>query len=839
MYKDFFGFRIQPFNVTPDPSFLFLSRTHQDALNQVLYGIRQRQGFLRVTGEVGTGKTILCRCLLNELSGEAATAYLFNPFLSKQELLRAINEDFGIPASAEDPEKKLIDDLNTFLLEKQRAGQTAVLILDEAQDLSELLLEQVRLLSNLETDREKLLQIVLVGQPELEEKLRDPRLRQIRERMAVNVTLRKLDLQETVGYISHRLAVAGGREDVHFPGGALDRVFELTEGVPRRINLLCDRALLVGLVKGNGEIDASMVEEAGRDLGWKRPLLPKVSPFPDLRPHLSRLLQTAGVLALLAVVAFLGWKIAGKGAPSNLVSGLPGTSSAGQVSSGRGVSNAASAAKAERDSRLRLLWSIREQLRLAAPPEDSRASAAGLAAHYRLKSMTVTLNDSLPRSVVKPLLMQAWIRGEEHPELWVVARAAGPSLEVYDGSTGELRKIVPELIPGKPITLFLFYESKAGEGQGPVTENSGPEIERLQKQLRALGDYQGPINGNLDESTRAALEEIQTRYGLSVDGVADPQVLTLLSYLAGPPGALEGAPSGTGTKGSINHEAAKRPAGKEPGGQVFGTVLQGVAQFFQVELPVRSGGTWIPVLVVLLCFSGGALAWILKTNNRTLPEDGPSAASAEPQAVVDLSGGGSGDSEGVAAPAVLSPYRQPGADFSSSPPDSDFSGGSDAAGGYFRQGLKLYREKKIGEAAQSFESVLELNPKSAAAANNLGILYVKLNLQEKAVQAFQQALAADPEHALAHNNLGTLYAKQGLLDRAAEEYLAALKVEPDYPSALYNLAWLHARRGEAEKSLDYLERAVQIEPGLRETARKAQGFSSLRDRGEFRKLVEP
>lgn len=569
MYKALYGFTEQPFNSTPDLRFLVPSPPHEEALNQVLYGVRERRGFIRLVGEVGTGKTILCRQLLNELSGEAATAYIFNPFLSRLELLRAVNEDFGIPCSVSDSEKKLIDDLNSFLLKGQSAGRNAVLILDEAQNLSELLLEQVRLLSNLETDREKLLQIVLVGRPELEEKLRNPRLRQLTERIAVSATLRHLTREETAAYIAHRLEVAGGRPDVRFDGGALERVFEYTEGVPRRINLLCDRTLLFGLVKKKGKIDASMIEESSRDLGWRRAVLPKTWRLPDFGRYGPRLIRVVAVAALLAGAAFLGREVVGMKIPAGGVAKLAGLPAASQAS-GRGGGESAreksaldpvsipadgaaapqvpSASGSTMDSesgrRLQRLWSLRESFRRAVLSEGAGFSSMELADRYRHKSLTATLRGSLPRSIAKPLLMQGWLQGRDRPEFWVVAAASGDALEVYDGKTRTLHWERLHLAPGRPVTLYLFYAPATKEEGSLALGNSGPGIDRLQRQLRELGDYRGPISGVFDEETRAAVKSLQRRYGLSSDGVAGPHTLTLLTYLVGRPETVSDSPAG-------------------------------------------------------------------------------------------------------------------------------------------------------------------------------------------------------------------------------------------------------------------------------------------------------
>lgn len=210
MYEAFYNFRERPFNLTPDPKYLFLSERHREALAHLLYGIRQRCGFILLTGEVGTGKTTLCRALLHSLDDDTEIALIFNPNLSAVELLQAVNREFGLPGLSES-RKVLVDELNAHLLERRRAGKNLVLLVDEAQNLIPPVLEELRLLSNLETESEKLLQIVLIGQPELKELLARPELRQLDQRMSVRYHLETLNLNETAAYIDHRLHVAARR----------------------------------------------------------------------------------------------------------------------------------------------------------------------------------------------------------------------------------------------------------------------------------------------------------------------------------------------------------------------------------------------------------------------------------------------------------------------------------------------------------------------------------------------------------------------------------------------------------------------------------------------------
>ena len=264
MYNEFYNLTEPPFNVTPDPRFLYMTEQHTTALNHLLYGIHQSKGFVMLTGEVGTGKTTLSRMLLRSLEDRYHTALVLNPMLSETQLLRAIVAEFGIEAKCRDRFSAL-NVLNGFLLGLNSAGREAVLIIDEAQDLTTSLLEMARLLSNLETESHKLLQIVLAGQPELRLKLRAPALRQLDQRIGVRYHLRAMDLTETGRYIRHRLDIAGGT-DVVFTEDAVTEIYRHSAGTPRVINNLCDKALLAGFVRQERHIDHSLVEAAIREM---------------------------------------------------------------------------------------------------------------------------------------------------------------------------------------------------------------------------------------------------------------------------------------------------------------------------------------------------------------------------------------------------------------------------------------------------------------------------------------------------------------------------------------------------------------------------------------------
>jgi general secretion pathway protein A len=265
VYLDFYGLTEPPFDITPNPRFLFYSAKHREAYNHLLYGIRERKGFVQLTGEVGAGKTTLCRAMLEQLDERFATALILNPVMSPNELMKAIGLEFGLPVSGLDRLDTLAV-INQFLLQQVEAGKDAVLIIDEAQDLTDELLEQVRLLSNLETDNRKLLQIVLMGQPELRDRLNNPRLRQLRQRITVRYHLLPLSRHEVRQYVQHRLHLCGGNGHPCFTGPAFWRLYRYTKGIPRVLNALCDKALLAGFVAQRKRIDYHLVSRAVREL---------------------------------------------------------------------------------------------------------------------------------------------------------------------------------------------------------------------------------------------------------------------------------------------------------------------------------------------------------------------------------------------------------------------------------------------------------------------------------------------------------------------------------------------------------------------------------------------
>lgn len=269
IYNDHFGFNEEPFGVTPDPKFLFMSSAHEEALAHITYGIDHSRGFIMLTGEVGSGKTTLIRHVFESLDPAIRTAMILNPRMDPLELLKFINHDFGLRVKANATQKSLMDDLNAFLLDCHRRGEKAVLAIDEAQELSPECLEFIRLLSNLETDTKKLLQVILIGQPELREIVGQPRLRQLNQRIAVRYHLGPLKPSETASYINHRLHRAGALA-LNFPEGCARKIYRYSGGIPRLVNLSADRTLLNVFNEGAISIKSRSVNAALKELGGEK-----------------------------------------------------------------------------------------------------------------------------------------------------------------------------------------------------------------------------------------------------------------------------------------------------------------------------------------------------------------------------------------------------------------------------------------------------------------------------------------------------------------------------------------------------------------------------------------
>ena len=315
MYLSFYGLREAPFAPTPDPKFLFQSARHREALAQLIYGVRERKGFIVLTGEIGTGKTTLLRTLLERLNAATPVAYVHNSALNIEGLLEYVLQDWGVKSTAASHAQRLFE-LNEFLIDQHRKGTSPVLVIDEAQNLTVETLEAVRMLSNFETTNQKLMQILLVGQPELRDKLDLPELRQLKQRVGLRCHIAPLSAEETRLYIRHRLRIAGATDSGIFTDAAIQKIADYSRGTPRVINIVCDHCLLSGFADSKKRIDAATVQEAveyleeGERSEWKRrrrtSLVPSRGAVWAARSGVAVL-----VMVLIALLAFaansLGW----------------------------------------------------------------------------------------------------------------------------------------------------------------------------------------------------------------------------------------------------------------------------------------------------------------------------------------------------------------------------------------------------------------------------------------------------------------------------------------------------------------------------------------------------
>jgi general secretion pathway protein A len=530
MYCSYFGFREKPFTITPNPQFIFLSKNHKEAFAHLLYGIDNHAGFIELTGEVGTGKTTVLRTLLNQLDSDSyRTALIFNPSLSALELLQNINHEYGIP-SDDQVNSRLLDSLNRFLLRENAAGRTVVLVIDEAQNLEPQVLEQIRLISNLETERDKLIQIVLVGQPELREKLRRSELRQLSQRIMVRYHLCPMDYADTVEYIEHRLEVAGGRRLDIFTPGALKQVFRYSGGLPRLINVVCDRALLVAYTKGTSEITARMAAEAIADVKKE------VSPFP-----VRRFARFAGIAAV-AMLAFFGL--------FTLMRGLPGVGE-------RSAPDDRGALTEKRDVQLAETASshaIREILAKQTEGESVIAAFNSLARAWGVQPVAqgkdtapLRLEDLAARSGLRVSRftgnLGALLRMDYPAILEMTLPAGGKRYLALLGTDNGNLLLSPQPRERTSVSSrevegiwsgrsYFLWKNTLNIPAVTKTGTSGESIRTLKKLLRGAGFYQGPVNDVFDEAAVAAVRRFQAANGLEPDGMVGNQTLLLL-YRAG------------------------------------------------------------------------------------------------------------------------------------------------------------------------------------------------------------------------------------------------------------------------------------------------------------------
>lgn len=555
MYATYFGLEREPFSIAPDPRTLFMSERHREALAHLLYGLDAGGGFVLLTGEIGTGKTTICRCFLEQIPANCNVAYIFNPKLTVLELLQTIGDEFHIAPPATAPSasvKDHADRLNAFLLHSHALGQRNVLIIDEAQNLSVDVLEQLRLLTNLETSERKLLQIILIGQPELRAMLATPQMEQLAQRVIARFHLQALGTHETTHYIAHRLQVAGLKGPLPFERPALQRIAQRTGGVPRRINLLCDRALLGAYASGAASVSPAIVRQAALEVFGAAP---RTGGRMRWVPAVAAASLATGLLAGL-VVAKSGWQfgsMTAPGAPSGAAPAAPaavGATSAGAAGSPqRPDTRAANAPPAPAAPGLAApLDSAQLKAALAQLPRQEAdgwralASLWGTAAplaepcaallRENLHCFKKTGSLALVKLLDRPGLLTLY--SENARPTYAVLLALGQDAATLDLGSGPARislDALAEVWRGEFATLWRAPE---GYRRKLLAGDSGPAVTQLAQQLARHHGAPPPAGApQLDAALKASLQAFQLEQELQPDGRAGPMTFMRLNRATG------------------------------------------------------------------------------------------------------------------------------------------------------------------------------------------------------------------------------------------------------------------------------------------------------------------
>jgi len=544
MYCEFYGFREKPFNITPNPRFIFLSKNHREAFAHLLYGIDNHAGFIKLTGEVGTGKTTVLRTLFEQLDERGhRTALIFNPCLTAQELTRNINREFGISWEGLNI-SELLDALNRFLLRENTAGRTVVLVIDEAQNLEPQVLEQIRLISNLETKTDKLIQIILVGQPELGQLLSRSELRQLSQRITVSYHLTPMDFEDTKSYIEHRLEIAGDWRAAVFSPPALKQVFRYSGGVPRLINIICDRSLLFGYLAERKEISVRMVKDAIKEI---RKEDRSTTGFP--------LQKAVGWgLASLATLAAIALLMATTGRLSHFNSARPVEAVTVQAAGKNPLRlDRELGTTPEQESALTAFNAVLK--RWKAPPVSGQTAVESLrdlegeARQRGLKLTRVSGSLGLLVRMNYPAILEFTLPGIAGKRYLALTGVEQGKFLVAPAISGRNSLSSAELESFWSGSAYLPWKNFHNIPPMVVPGTKGTEAARLQQLLQDARFYKGGVTGILDRETVTAVREFQTAHGIATDGKAGALTLLLL-YRAGGKFPIPGLDKQEGTNGT-------------------------------------------------------------------------------------------------------------------------------------------------------------------------------------------------------------------------------------------------------------------------------------------------
>jgi general secretion pathway protein A len=519
MYTKYFGFNEKPFTLTPNPRFIFLSKNHKEAFAHLLYGINNHYGFIELTGEVGTGKTTVLRTLLGQLQDDSyRTALIFSPCLTGVELLRSINTEFGLESKSEYA-NELLAELNRFLLAETATGQTVVLVIDEAQNLQPDVLEQIRLISNLETENDKLIQIVLSGQPELEALLGRPDLRQLNQRIAVRYKLRSLGMDETRSYIRQRMEVAGDTGGVSFSNSSISWIYLCTRGVPRMINILCDRALLIAYGDERRRITSVIVLRAMWEL--------------FSQPHGQRFSLVSAILITLFIMTCLAgitlrWLPATQLAPTPSAITETSTPAVDPLkASSEKVAVILSAEKLKQeirsydqnDTHVHAFNAIAKQW--GARPINIFSEGLDIPDMFRRiaakRNLQVTLFKGSLDDIVRfdlPFIVVTSVTGALGDYCYAITSAKNGSLSISPALFDSATISKNDLASVSSGTFYLVWQNI---GQIPDTLSKGEkrfEVKALQRLLKQAGYYHDQIDGNYSTVTARAVRDFQRSMGI-------------------------------------------------------------------------------------------------------------------------------------------------------------------------------------------------------------------------------------------------------------------------------------------------------------------------------------